>query len=98
MKNVDIASRGDASAQPIDHLKKPDMAREAERLLAGTGWEPEPLRTPDAQAAEVEAKSSAEDPPAFLSDGEDNPAGDQRPPIPRSRMPSLANDRHVRGV
>ena len=32
--------KGDASAQLIDHLKKPDMAREAERLLAGTGWLP----------------------------------------------------------
>ena len=41
-------AKGDAAAQLIDHLKKPDMAREAERLLAGTGWLPEPLRTPDA--------------------------------------------------
>ena len=28
----------------IDHLKKADMAKEAERLLDGTGWLPEPLR------------------------------------------------------
>ncbi|GGF80179.1 chromosome partitioning protein ParB [Paracoccus acridae] len=35
---------GEAAAQRIDHLKKPDMAREAERLLAETGWLPEPLR------------------------------------------------------
>jgi ParB family chromosome partitioning protein len=69
-------ARGDASAQLIDHLKKPDMAREAERLLAGTGWVPEPLRTPDAQSAEIEAESGAEPLPAFLADGEDNEAGD----------------------
>ena len=38
-------AKGEASAQLIDHLKKPDMAKEAERLLAGSGWLPEPLRT-----------------------------------------------------
>jgi len=35
---------GEQAAQLIDHLKKGDMAREAERLLADTGWLPEPLR------------------------------------------------------
>jgi ParB family chromosome partitioning protein len=67
-------AKGEASAQLIDHLKKPDMAREAERLLAGAGWVPEPLRTPDAPSAEGE--SSAETLPAFLADGEDDAAGD----------------------
>jgi ParB family chromosome partitioning protein len=33
-------AKGETSAQLIDHLKKPDMAKEAERLLAGTGWLP----------------------------------------------------------
>ena len=37
-------AKGEPSAQLIDHLKKGDMAKEAERLLAGTGWLPEPLR------------------------------------------------------
>lgn len=37
---------GEQSVQLIDHLKKPDMAREAERLLRGSGWLPEPLRAP----------------------------------------------------
>ncbi|GHG23435.1 ParB/RepB/Spo0J family partition protein [Paracoccus aerius] len=41
---------GEAAAQRIDHLKKPDMAREAERLLAETGWLPEPLRLGDADS------------------------------------------------
>jgi ParB family chromosome partitioning protein len=36
---------GERSAQLIDHLKKGDMAKEAERLLADSGWLPEPLRT-----------------------------------------------------
>ncbi|MBG6204664.1 ParB family chromosome partitioning protein [Labrenzia sp. EL_13] len=35
---------GEDRVQRIDHLKKNDMAREAERLLAGSGWLPEPLR------------------------------------------------------
>src|SRR6185437_7169074 len=37
-------AKGEQAAQLIDHLKKGDMAREAERLLEGTGWLPEPLR------------------------------------------------------
>lgn len=35
---------GEEKARLIDHLKKDDMAREAERLLTDTGWLPEPLR------------------------------------------------------
>ncbi len=38
-------AKGDAAAELIDHLKKGDMAEQAERLLADTGWLPEPLRT-----------------------------------------------------
>lgn len=38
-------ARGDEVAERIAHLKKPDMAREAERLLDGSGWLPEALRT-----------------------------------------------------
>ena len=37
-------AKGESSAQLIDHLKKADMAKEAERLLEGSGWLPEPLR------------------------------------------------------
>lgn len=38
---------GDRAADLIGHLKKGDMAKEAERLLAETGWLPEPLRMVD---------------------------------------------------
>lgn len=38
-------AKGDKAADRIAHLKKPEMAKEAERLLDGTGWLPEPLRT-----------------------------------------------------
>ena len=46
-------AKGEPAVQLIDHLKKRDMAREAERLLAGTRWVPEPLRTPDVQPVET---------------------------------------------
>lgn len=36
--------KGEAHAQMIDHLKKSDMAIEAERLIAGSNWLPEPLK------------------------------------------------------
>jgi ParB family transcriptional regulator, chromosome partitioning protein len=75
-------AKGEASPQLIDHLKKPEMAKEAERLLAGTGWLPEPLRTADAQAAEVDAEpeAGADSLPAFLAEGEDG--GDATPSDP----------------
>ncbi|MFT2095133.1 ParB/RepB/Spo0J family partition protein [Acidiphilium multivorum] len=38
-------AKGEQAAQAIAALRKGDMAVEAERLLAGSGWLPEPLRT-----------------------------------------------------
>ncbi|PAL19891.1 ParB/RepB/Spo0J family partition protein [Sphingopyxis sp. GW247-27LB] len=55
-------AKGDATAVLIEHLKKGDMAREAERLLEGTGWLPEPLRMPEAEPAD------AAELPDFLND------------------------------
>lgn len=63
-------AKGEATAVLIEHLKKGDMAREAERLLAGTGWLPEPLRLPQAEA-EPEADEQVADLPDFLA--EDGP-------------------------
>ncbi len=40
-------AKGETAVQLIDHLRKADMAAEAERLVAGTGWLPQPLRTPE---------------------------------------------------
>jgi ParB family transcriptional regulator, chromosome partitioning protein len=63
--------KGEKSAQLIGHLKKADMANEAERLLEGSGWLPEPLRTgDDVQGERSRAEPSAEALPAFL-DGDD---------------------------
>ena len=39
-------AKGDEAAERIAGLKKPEMVTAAEELLAGTGWLPEPLRTP----------------------------------------------------
>ena len=39
-------AKGEPAAQLIEHLKKSAMAERAEELLAGSGWIPEPLRTP----------------------------------------------------
>jgi ParB family chromosome partitioning protein len=39
-------AKGEQAAQLMDHLKKGDMAQRAEELLGGSGWLPEPLRTP----------------------------------------------------
>lgn len=38
-------TKGQRAAERIDHLKKGEMAAQAEILLADTGWLPEPLRT-----------------------------------------------------
>jgi ParB family chromosome partitioning protein len=60
---------GARAAGLIDHLKKSDMAKEAERLLADTGWLPEPFRLVD---QDEPAKNSEGDEalPAFLDDDE----------------------------
>jgi ParB family chromosome partitioning protein len=64
-------ARGESSAQLIDHLKKADMAKEAERLLDGSGWLPEPLRLVDATAAPADEEGEAGALPEFLADDED---------------------------
>ena len=67
-------AKGEQSAQLIDHLKKAEMAKEAERLLDGTGWLPEPLRRSEFAAADAIDGDPAGDEdrlPAFLSDDEE---------------------------
>jgi ParB family chromosome partitioning protein len=63
-------AKGEPSVQLIDHLKKADMAREAERLLDGTGWLPEPLRLIDVAAVEQESEGGAKALPEFLAEDE----------------------------
>ena len=68
---------GEQAAQLIDHLKKGDMAKEAERLLVDSGWLPEPLRLSGDDAPATQPDESEEaDLPEFLAGGdeEDSPA------------------------
>jgi len=45
-------AKGEGTAQLLDHLKKGEMATEAERLLKGSSWLPEVLRRADLVALE----------------------------------------------
>ncbi len=63
--------RNTRRTQLIDHLKKAEMAKEAERLLDGTGWLPEPLRLAGAEPAVTEPADEAEALPDFLAADED---------------------------
>lgn len=73
--------KGESAAQMIDHLKKADMAIEAERLIASSGWMPQ-LLTAKREVASVQAEVPANDVhtaadddahesnlPAFLTEG-----------------------------
>ncbi|MDX3971645.1 MAG: ParB/RepB/Spo0J family partition protein [Bradyrhizobium sp.] len=64
-------AKGELSAQLIDHLKKGDMAKEAERLLDGSGWLPEPLRLDDSASEPAEPQGEAGALPEFLSENEE---------------------------
>jgi ParB family transcriptional regulator, chromosome partitioning protein len=69
-------AKGEQAAQLIEDLKKADMAREAERLLEGTGWLPEPLRLRgvDASLPASAGEAGSEALPAFLAaDAEPRP-------------------------
>jgi len=77
-------AKGEQSAQLIDHLKKPEMAREAERLLAGTGWLPEPLRLASAELAIDGPADEADTLPDFLA-GDDEEAAATDPEEPPSQ-------------
>ncbi len=66
-------ARGEQAALLIEHLKKPDMALEAQRLLDGAGWLPEPLRTVDLDQAAGEIDMAL---PGFLTDEADTPSAE----------------------
>jgi ParB family chromosome partitioning protein len=75
-------AKGEGAAQLIDHLKKTEMAKEAERLLEDTRWLPEPLRLTDVALPPDAADGDVEPLPAFLAaDGEEaGDAGEGKPP------------------
>ena len=60
-------AKGEGTAQLLDHLKKGEMASEAERLLKGSGWLPEVLRRHDLAALDGAEGQGA---PELVSDAE----------------------------
>ncbi|MDR3376726.1 MAG: ParB N-terminal domain-containing protein [Ancalomicrobiaceae bacterium] len=73
-------AKGQRSADRIEHLKKGDMATEAETLLADTGWLPEPLRTDwpqhTSEPAQTEAAPTSESAVEETAIGEEAPLAD----------------------
>jgi ParB family transcriptional regulator, chromosome partitioning protein len=63
--------KDEQSAQLLEHLKKPEMAKEAQRLLEGTGWLPLPLRLPDPAELVVEDEEGGKL-PDFMNEGEED--------------------------
>ena len=67
-------AKGEPAAQLMEHLKKADMAREAESMLVDTDWLPEILRLPAAKVEDADARQAAldlaevDELPPFLTD------------------------------
>ncbi len=78
-------AKGDTDSQRIEHLKKGEMAERAQELLAGSGWLPEPLRTP---GRSLGAASPAESCPISPSaSGEDAPVSECEAATPDAEHP-----------
>lgn len=97
-------AKGAQSVQLIDHLKKADMAREAARLLQGSGWLPEPLRLPDdvmsaneQTPVEGAAPDDGADLPAFLADDDEEAVAAGERPTTGCRRPNSSPRTHPPG-
>jgi ParB family chromosome partitioning protein len=64
-------AKGQRTADRIEHLKKGEMATEAETLLTGSGWVPEPLRTPGREMAAIGTEPQAAEESPSQQDGDD---------------------------
>ena len=102
-------ARGEQAARLIEPMRKGEMAETAEGLLAGSGWLPEPLRTPG-RALQWPAAPAAIEPPALsvdpnvapatadgygdgAADPEDEPSADDEPGPTDADAPSASPDR-----
>ena len=74
-------AKGEGAMQLIDHLKKSEMAKEAERLLEDTRWLPEPLRLAEVAPPPDVNERSVQPLPEFLSGDEEqaSDAGENEP-------------------
>jgi ParB family chromosome partitioning protein len=62
-------AKGTRAGDRIEHLKKVEMAEQAEVLLAGSGWLPEPLRTPVQSTGKVDEAPASEESEVQADDG-----------------------------
>jgi ParB family chromosome partitioning protein len=77
-------AKGEDTARLLEGLKKGDMAREAERLMADSGWLPELLRTPGLTAEGASAPAEVTEPAdAGAVDGE---ASEEAEALPEFRV------------
>lgn len=72
--DVVTEAKGAAAAELIGHLRKTDMAQQAERMLAGTGWLPESLRTPGVESMAVAQDADTPEPAQDATLAQDVPA------------------------
>ena len=93
-------ARGERAAQLIDHLKKTEMAEKAQELLAGSGWLPEPLRTPGRNLPDVVETTTVE--PSATADepsGEETALGGGETAMAEEKQPAedeaVAADSHT---
>lgn len=77
-------AKGETAAQLIEHLKKGEMAERAQELLTGSGWLPEPLRTPGRPSS---ATSPARESGSPTASGEDAPVSECEAAIPDAEHP-----------
>jgi ParB family chromosome partitioning protein len=71
-------ARGEDAARRLEGLKKDDMAKSAESLLAGSGWLPESLRTPGRPVASAATSEPTADGKDTLNTTIDSPEAEFR--------------------
>ena len=81
-------AKGDTAAQLIEHLKKNEMAERAQELLAGSGWLPEPLRTPGQARGAMSSASESGRISRIGSADADARAIEPEPAMPDAEHPS----------
>ncbi|MFZ5680508.1 MAG: ParB/RepB/Spo0J family partition protein [Pseudomonadota bacterium] len=79
-------AKGDTAAQRIEHLKKGEMAEGAQEVLAGSGWLPEPLRTPG-QSCGATSPASESGPISPSASGENAPVSECEAAMPDVEHP-----------